>query len=166
VWFWVTHLACVLLHTQVPVCASALQGVQTMSDDHILPLDTLKSSNNPIHENTTRYRIMYQTSQPLYLNQAFYYRKFPFFFLHKVLISNVYFLIMCSEQLSQYSVWLQTGRLGFDPRQRQRIFPLASVSRPALTLTQLAVQQVLGILFPGHKVQPGHDADGWPLTRI
>jgi hypothetical protein len=27
--------------------------------------------------------------------------------------------------LSQYSVWLQTGRLGFDPQQRQMILPLA-----------------------------------------
>jgi hypothetical protein len=29
-------------------------------------------------------------------------------------------------QLSQYSVWLQTGRPGFDPRQSHRIFPQAS----------------------------------------
>jgi hypothetical protein len=29
--------------------------------------------------------------------------------------------------LSQYRVWLQTGRPEFDPRQSQRIFPLASV---------------------------------------
>jgi hypothetical protein len=54
-------------------------------------------------------------------------------------------------QLSQHSVWLQTGRLGFDPRQRQRIFPLASASRPALGPTQSPVQWVPGVFSPGVK---------------
>jgi hypothetical protein len=44
-----------------------------------------------------------------------------------------------------------TGRLGFYPRQGQRIFPLTSVSRPALWPTQPPVQWVPGALSPGEK---------------
>jgi hypothetical protein len=40
---------------------------------------------------------------------------------------------------------------GFDPRQRQRIFPLASASRPALGPIQPPVQWVPGVLSPGVK---------------
>jgi hypothetical protein len=39
----------------------------------------------------------------------------------------------------------------FDPRQRQRIFPLTSVSRTALWSTQPPVQWVPGVLSPGIK---------------
>jgi hypothetical protein len=53
--------------------------------------------------------------------------------------------------LSQYSVWLRTGRLGFDPRKRQRIFPLTSASRPALAPTQPPIQWVPGAHSPGVK---------------
>jgi hypothetical protein len=55
-----------------------------------------------------------------------------------------------------------TGRSGFDPRRGQRIFPLASVSRPALGPTQPPVQWVPGFLSPGVKVWPGRDADHSP----
>jgi hypothetical protein len=44
----------------------------------------------------------------------------------------------------------------------QRIFPLASVSRPALGPTQPPVQWVPGVLSPGVKVQLGRDADHSP----
>jgi hypothetical protein len=44
-----------------------------------------------------------------------------------------------------------TGRSVFDPRQGQRIFLLASVSRPALGPTQAPVQWVPGVLSPGVK---------------
>jgi hypothetical protein len=37
------------------------------------------------------------------------------------------------------------------PRQRQRTFPLASLSRPALRPSQPSVQWVLGVLSPGEK---------------
>jgi hypothetical protein len=47
------------------------------------------------------------------------------------------------------SVWLRTGRTRFDPRQRQRIFHLVSMSRPALEPTQPPVQWVTGVLSPG-----------------
>jgi hypothetical protein len=43
------------------------------------------------------------------------------------------------------------SRSGFDPRQGQRIFPLACVSRPALGPTQPPIQWVPGVLSPGVK---------------
>jgi hypothetical protein len=54
------------------------------------------------------------------------------------------------------------GRSGFDPRRGQRIFPLTSVSRPALEPTQPPVQWVPGVLAPGVKARPGRDADHSP----
>jgi hypothetical protein len=56
--------------------------------------------------------------------------------------------------LSQYSVWLRAGRpddRGLNPGRGERIFPLASVSRPALGPTQPPVQWVPVVLFPGLK---------------
>jgi hypothetical protein len=44
-----------------------------------------------------------------------------------------------------------TGRSRFDLRNRQKIFPLASVSRPALGPTQPPVQWVPRVLSPGIK---------------
>jgi hypothetical protein len=46
--------------------------------------------------------------------------------------------------------WM-TGRSSFDPRQRQKIFPLSSVSGPALGPTQPPVQWIHGVLSPGVK---------------
>jgi hypothetical protein len=54
----------------------------------------------------------------------------------------------------QYGVWLQGGRpddRSSIPGRGERIFPVASVSRPALGPTQLPVQWVPGILSPGVK---------------
>jgi hypothetical protein len=53
------------------------------------------------------------------------------------------------------SIWLRTGRSGFDPRQKQRIFPLTSASRPAPGPTQPLVQLVQGTLSP--EVKRGRD---------
>jgi hypothetical protein len=52
------------------------------------------------------------------------------------------------SQIAQYSDSIRTGLQGFDPRPRQRILPLTSVSRPALVPTQPPVQWVQRI-FPG-----------------
>jgi hypothetical protein len=51
---------------------------------------------------------------------------------------------------------------GFDPRRGQRIFPLTSVSRPAMRPTQPTVKWVPGVLSPGVKARPGRDADHSP----
>jgi hypothetical protein len=51
-----------------------------------------------------------------------------------------------NSKLSQFCDWLRTGRPGFDPRRRQRIFLLASASRPALGPPSL-----LWVLSPGVK---------------
>jgi hypothetical protein len=52
-------------------------------------------------------------------------------------------------------VWLQTGRPGFNPRHRKRIFPLASVSRLALRPTQPLSNGHRGVLSPGVKCGRG-----------
>jgi hypothetical protein len=44
-----------------------------------------------------------------------------------------------------------TGRSRFDPRQRQKIFPLASVSRPALGAHPASCPMGTGVLSPGVK---------------
>jgi hypothetical protein len=47
--------------------------------------------------------------------------------------------------VTQYNGLLQTGRPELVPRQRKNIFPLASVSRPALRPTQPPIQWVSGV---------------------
>jgi hypothetical protein len=59
------------------------------------------------------------------------------------------------SRVSSGSIVSDYGRSGFDPRQGQRIFPLASLSRPALGPTQPPVQWVPGVLSPGVKLGRG-----------
>jgi hypothetical protein len=82
-----------------------------------------------------------------------------FSFFCFALLFPLYLLLLFNS--SQYNVWVQTERPGFDPRQRQRIFPLSSVSRPALKPTQPPVQWVPGVLSGG---RPGRDADHSPSS--
>jgi hypothetical protein len=66
---------------------------------------------------------------------------------------------------SKNEFWLRAelpGYRGSIPSSGERIFPLASVSRPALGPTQPPVQWVLGGPFPGGKARPGRDADHSP----
>jgi hypothetical protein len=55
----------------------------------------------------------------------------------------------CCISVSIVYDYIQTGRLGFDPRQRQKIFPLASVSRPAPRPTKPPIQWVLRLFTRG-----------------
>jgi hypothetical protein len=57
-------------------------------------------------------------------------------------------------------------RLRFDPRKRERIFPLTSVSRPALGPTHPPVQWGTGGTFPGGKARPGRDAEDSPPSSV
>jgi hypothetical protein len=57
---------------------------------------------------------------------------------------------------------LDDGDQGSIPGRGKRIFPLASVSRPALGPTPPPVQRVPGILFLGLKHWPGRDTDNSP----
>jgi hypothetical protein len=73
--------------------------------------------------------------------------------------AGAYIKFQCTKseepvQLRQYSVWLWAGRLGDQgtiPGRGERIFPLTSVSRPALGPTQPPVQWVPGVVSPGLK---------------
>jgi hypothetical protein len=57
---------------------------------------------------------------------------------------------------------LDDRAIGVRSRRGQRIFPLTSVSRPALWPTQPPVQWVPGVLSPRAKARPGRDADHSP----
>jgi hypothetical protein len=75
----------------------------------------------------------------------------------QVCLSSISICFTC-EPGSSVSVWLQTGRpgdLGSIPGRGERIFPLSSVSRPALGLTQPPIQWVPGVLSPGLKRSRG-----------
>jgi hypothetical protein len=70
-------------------------------------------------------------------------------FCHRISVTKLvirFWEIFSGVTQSLQCLWLQTGRSGFDPRQRQRIFsPLASMSRAALTPTQATFQRVPGV---------------------
>jgi hypothetical protein len=57
---------------------------------------------------------------------------------------------MCRGRSASIVDWT-TRRSGLDPRQWQRIFPLTSVTRPALRPTHPPVQWVPGVLSSGLK---------------
>jgi hypothetical protein len=61
-----------------------------------------------------------------------------------------------------YDYGLDDRAIGVRFPAGQRIFPAASVSRPALGPTQPPVQWVPGVLSPGVKARPGRDVDHSP----
>jgi hypothetical protein len=69
---------------------------------------------------------------------------------HTMLTGIILFFLLYTEIVAQSLQCLTTDwTTGFDPLQMQRISSLASVSGPALTLTQLPIQWVLGALSQG-----------------
>jgi hypothetical protein len=75
-------------------------------------------------------------------------------YLNKKWSIDRYLQLWLAGWLSQYSVWLRTGRqgdCGSIPGRGERIFPLTSVSRPALGSIQPPVQWVLGVHSLGLK---------------
>jgi hypothetical protein len=67
-------------------------------------------------------------------------------------------------QLSQCSVWLQTGQAGFDPRQRQNNFSSSLCVQSSFEAHPASCTMGTGGHFPGGKVRPGRDADHSPLS--
>jgi hypothetical protein len=59
-------------------------------------------------------------------------------------------------QLSQYNVWLRTGRAEFDPRQKQGIFPVISASQTGSGVHPASCRVGTGGSFPGGKARQIH----------
>jgi hypothetical protein len=74
--------------------------------------------------------------------------------------------VKCRSHVSSGSIVSDYGlddrAIGVRSPAGQRIFPLASVSRPALRPTQPPIQWVPGVLSPGVKARPERDADHSP----
>jgi hypothetical protein len=65
-----------------------------------------------------------------------------------------------------YDYGLDDRAIGVRFPAGQRIFPVASVSRPALGPTQPPVRWVSGLLSLGVKARPGRDADHSPPSSV
>jgi hypothetical protein len=82
---------------------------------------------------------------------------------HHIVLDFIILIILDREPGSSVSIVsayrLDDRAIGVDPRLGQRIFPLTSVSRPALRPTQPPVQWVPGVPSPGVKARPGRDTD-------
>jgi hypothetical protein len=66
-------------------------------------------------------------------------------------MSTNYEVAVVSQSVQRLTTDWTTRRTGFDPWQRQRISPVASVSRQALRATQPPIQYVPGVPSPGVK---------------
>jgi hypothetical protein len=78
------------------------------------------------------------------------------------LANGIYAWEACSSVSVVSGCRLDNLSLRFEPRQGQRIFPPASVSRPALWPIQPPAQRILRGPFPGAKARPGRHADHSP----
>jgi hypothetical protein len=76
-----------------------------------------------------------------------------YFLIHVslILITHLFLRSRVAQSVQCLTTDWTTGPSRFDPRQGQRIFPLSSVSRPALGPTQPPVQWVPGVLSTGLK---------------
>jgi hypothetical protein len=72
-------------------------------------------------------------------------------------------LLDTTLQRKYASLSIMSGRPIFDSQQRQSIFPLASVSRPALKPTQPAIHFSTGSPFPGVKCGRGVTLTTYPV---
>jgi len=68
-----------------------------------------------------------------------------------IVVILFFFLFLKQYLLRNESGVAETGRLGFNSRQRQWVFLFTTASRPALRSIQPLIQLVPGTLFPGVK---------------
>jgi hypothetical protein len=78
----------------------------------------------------------------------------------QTVVSHLADRVISAPLLSDHT--LDDREAGFDSRQRETIFPLASVSRQALRPTLPPIQLVPGVFSPGGKTQLERDADQSP----
>jgi hypothetical protein len=112
-----------------------------------------------------RHALLPKTS--LHIDYMFFCRNCLLHLLEPLLLYTAVYVSFCEPGISVTTVWLRAGRPGVRssiPGRSERIFPLASVSRPALGPIQPPVQWVLGGPFAGGKARPGRDADHSPLS--
>jgi hypothetical protein len=95
--------------------------------------------------------------QPLKGDRAYQYK------LYLQISKRIYSVVSRVSSGSIVSGYWLDDR-GSIPGRGERIFPLASVSRPALGPTQHPVQWVPGVLSPGVKARPERHADHSPQS--
>jgi hypothetical protein len=79
-----------------------------------------------------------------------------------ICVSIIYLFIylhIWDAELAQYSVWLQTGRPGFAPQQRQRTCPSNLCVQTSSEAHPASYPMGTAEPFAGGKAQPGRDAD-------
>jgi hypothetical protein len=101
------------------------------------------AQSNHTTDNHNKHLTRTSSSQIIILQQTIYHR----YLLREILGYES----QVAQSAQCVATGWTTGRSSFDPRQRQEIFPVGSVSRPTLGPTQPPVQWVPGILSPGVK---------------
>jgi hypothetical protein len=88
---------------------------------------------------------------------------FEFCDRYAIVISYIFLPLRLHTQLDRYG--LRAGRLVFDSRQEQEIFPYTTAARPALRPFQPHIQWVPGDLFSRIK-RPGGEAENSPPPHV